>query len=66
MVPTISSPLIARTLGDDGGAEVTEQDLVMPPQQHILGFDVAMDELLVVGILQGIGYLLNVGDDGGQ
>ena len=58
--------LVARTLGDGGDAEVAEQDLVTPPQQHILWLNIAMDELLIVGILQGFGDLLDIADNGGQ
>ena len=29
------------------------------PTQHILWLDIAMDELLLVGVLQGLSYLLD-------
>ena len=54
----ILGALIARTLGHDGDAKVREQQLIVLPHEHVLRFDVAMDEALVVGILQGIGHLL--------
>ncbi len=47
-------------IDDSGDAKVTEQDLVAPPQQHVLGLDIAVNELFLVGVLQGIGHLLDV------
>src|SRR5258708_24924306 len=41
-----------------------EQDLVAASEQHILRLDVAMDQLFLVCILQGLGHLRDVGDDG--
>ena len=50
-------------ISDSGDAKVTEQDLASPPQQHVLGLDIAVDELFLVGVLQGIGHLLDVVHD---
>jgi len=55
--------LVARALRHDSDAEVTQQDLFMLTHQHVLRLDIAVDESLVVGILQGICHLLDVGDD---
>ena len=44
---------------DGGNAKVREQHLLAPTQQHILRLDIAVDEFLLVGILQGISYLLD-------
>ncbi len=44
-------------------AKVAKQHLVPSPDEHILGLEVAMDEFLLVGILQGVGNLRHVGDD---
>src|SRR5579872_6982446 len=38
--------LRTRTLADGGNAEFSEQDLVVRADQHILRFDIAMDQLL--------------------
>src|SRR5260370_23992292 len=46
----------------DCDAEVAEQNLVIASQQHVLRLDVAMDQFLVMGILQGGRDLLDVGD----
>ncbi len=48
----------------DGDAKIAEQDLVAAPQQHVFRLDVAVDELLVVGVLQGFSDLLHIGGDG--
>src|SRR5436305_3346718 len=51
------------TMGEDGNAKVAEQDLIISPQQHIFRFDVAMNHLFLVRILQSLSYLLDVGND---
>src|SRR2546421_999790 len=51
------------TLCDDGQTEVAQQDLVVAPQQEVLGLDVAMNQALCMGILQGSGDLLDIGDN---
>src|SRR6266852_3963894 len=55
--------LITRTLYHGGDAKVREQYLIALSHKHVLWFDVAMDESLVMGILQGVGDLLDVGDN---
>ncbi len=35
----------------------------MSVQQHIFGFDITMDQFLIMGILQSISDLLDIGDD---
>ena len=49
-----------------GQPKVREQHLLLPSQQHILRLDIAVDEFLLVGILQGSGDLLHAGDDLGK
>src|SRR6266849_7006225 len=56
----------ASTMGDCGQAKVTEQHLLAPSQQHILRLDIAMNEFLLVGILQGSRCLLDKRDDLGK
>src|SRR5947209_20202507 len=58
--------LITRTLGYNGDAEVTEQDFVASAQEHVLRLDITVDELFVMGVLEGVGNLLDVGDNSGQ
>src|SRR5262245_49677971 len=41
-------------------AKVAQQDFITPPEQHILRLHIAMNELLAMGILQGIGDLLDI------
>src|SRR6266567_3459020 len=55
--------LVARTLGDERDTEVAEQDLAASSHEHVLRFDIAVNELLIVGILQSLSNLLDVGDD---
>ena len=52
--------LVTRTLRYRSDAEVTQHDLLLSAQQHIFWLDIAVDHFLIVGILQGIRYLLNV------
>lgn len=56
--------LIARTLSDDGDAEVGEEEAVVLTDEHVFGFDVPVNDTLIVSILEGIGDLIDVGDDG--
>src|SRR2546425_8536696 len=55
--------LVAGTLSYQGYAKVTEQDFIVSPEQHILRLDVPVDQLLIMGILQGIGDLLDIADN---
>lgn len=57
---SILRPSIARTLSHHSNTKVTEQHLVAASQQHILRLDVAMYQLLIVGILQRLGNLLHI------
>src|SRR5205823_3216920 len=45
---------------------ITEQDLVMTPQQYVLRLDVAMNQLVLMGVLQGLGQLPDIADNGGE
>ena len=53
--------LHACTLGDERDTEIAQKDFAAPPDEHVLWLDVAVNELFVVGILQGVRDLLNVG-----
>src|SRR5436305_2189431 len=55
--------LIARALSHNGNAKVRKQHLLMLPDEHVLWFDIAVDDALVVSILQSGGHLLDVGED---
>src|SRR2546423_11119818 len=50
-------------LGNDGNAKFGEQDLVVPPKQHTLRFDVAMYQFLRMDIVQRPCHLLDVRDN---
>src|SRR5712692_6263174 len=50
-------------MGEVGQAEVTKQDLIVWSQQHVLRLDIAMDQSLVMGILQRCRNLGDVRDD---
>ena len=39
-------------MSDGGNAKIREQHLLSPTQQHILRLDIAVDEFLLVGVLQ--------------
>ena len=56
--------LSACTLRDHGDAEVAEQNFPVAPQQHILRLDVAMDDFLVVRVLQRARDLVDILYDG--
>lgn len=56
----------ARGLGEQSNAKVAEQELLASSHEQVLWFDVAMNEVLVVGVLQGGGGLLDVAQDRGQ
>src|SRR5258706_14780129 len=46
-----------RARSHQSDAEVAQQDFVAATHQHVLWFDIAVDHLPVVRVLQGIGYL---------
>jgi hypothetical protein len=50
-------------MGDGSNAKIGEQHLLSSSQQHIFWFDIAVDEFLLMSILQGISDLLDRGDD---
>ncbi len=52
--------LVARTLRDNRDAKIREQYRVAPIQQHILRLDVAVNQLVFVGILKGIRHLPHI------
>jgi hypothetical protein len=45
---------------DNGNAKVTEHDFMAPIEQHILGFDISMNEALLMSILQSLCHLRNI------
>src|SRR5438874_3138495 len=47
----ILSPVVTRTLGNERNAKIAEQNFVVASYQHILGFDIAVNQLFVVCIL---------------
>lgn len=47
-------------------AKITEQDLVVAPQQQVLRLEIAMNEVGIVCILQGGRDLLDVADNGAE
>lgn len=51
------------TVGSRSNAEIAEQDIIALTNEHIFGFDIAVNELLVVSILQGVSSLLHIGDN---
>src|SRR6266516_5444292 len=55
-----------RMWDDENQAKITEQDLVVAPQQQVLRFEISMNELCVVCILQGRSDLLDIGDNGAE
>ncbi len=52
--------LIARAVRGNSDAKIREQHGAALVQQHILRLDVPMDQLLLVGILEGIGHLFHI------
>src|SRR6266571_1700992 len=49
-----------QVLGFDGDTEIAEQNFVIWAEQHVVRFDVAMDQFLIMDVLQGIGNLLDI------
>ena len=58
--------LVGRGLRHRGNAEVAQQHFLVAPQEHIFWLDVAVNEPLIVGILQPIGHLLDIGQNGAR
>src|SRR5437588_4788514 len=50
----------AGRLGNQGNTKVTEQNLIAPPEQHILWLNISMDQFLVMGVLQSLSYLPHI------
>src|SRR5215472_15623123 len=46
-----------------GESEVTQHDVVIAPEQHVLRLDIEMHDPGIMGILQGMRYLGDVGDN---
>ncbi len=44
-------------------AKIAQQDMITRTQQQVFRFDIAMNQVSIVGILQSISCLLNVGKD---
>src|SRR5437588_4068703 len=51
-------------VSNGGDTEITEQDVVVASEEHIFGFDIAVNEFFIVGILKCVGNLLDIRDDG--
>src|SRR5438270_5245857 len=58
--------LRTRTVGHKGQAKIREPDLLVRSQQQILRLEVAVNQSLRMDVLQGGGYLLDIGNDGVQ
>src|SRR5205807_3039376 len=43
--------LVTRTLSDQGNAKVTEQNIIVSPQEHVLWFHVTVNELFIMCML---------------
>src|SRR5579885_1339156 len=54
--------LRTRAMGNGGDAEIAEQYVVARPDQHIVRLDIAVNNLAVMGVLESLRYLLDVGD----
>src|SRR5262249_19685119 len=54
------------SMGNGDQAKVAENDLVGVTQQHVLRFDIAVNESSVVSVLQGGCHLFDIGDNGRQ
>jgi hypothetical protein len=50
-------------MGRGSDAKVTEPYLVVGSEQDVLWLDIAMDQSLIVGMLQGRGNRTDIGDD---
>ena len=56
--------LRAGAVGHERQAKIREPDLLVGSEQEILRFEVTVNQSLRMGILEGGGHLLDVGDDG--
>jgi hypothetical protein len=52
------------TVSSRSNAKITEQDIIVSPDEHIFWLDIAMNVLLIVGILQSLCDLLDIGHNG--
>ncbi len=52
--------LVGTALGSQRDTEITQQNLVVAPDQHIFRFDVAVDEVLGMRVVQRLGDLFDV------
>ncbi len=50
-------------MGDAGNAKVGQQDFVVLTQEHVIRFDVAVDDAFLMRILEGFGYLVHIAND---
>ena len=46
--------LVARTLCDQGNAEVTEQEVAVATDEHVFGLDIPVDQRVIVCVLKGL------------
>jgi hypothetical protein len=53
-------------LGDVSDTKIAQQDIVAPSEQHVLRFDIAVDEFFVVRMLQAFCYLSDIRHNGVQ
>src|SRR6266568_1438352 len=54
------------TVSKGCNAKITQQDVVIWPQQNVLRLDIAMDALVIMRILQGPSYLIRIDHYGVQ
>jgi len=59
-------PSSRRLSGSGSNAKIPDPDLIARSDQDILGFDIAVDDVPVVDILQPVGYLQDNGQDAGN
>jgi hypothetical protein len=50
-------------MGDGHNAKVTKHYRPLIAEQHVVRFDIAMDQLVLMGILQGTSDLLHIRED---
>src|SRR5690348_9265193 len=61
---SILSTLIAGTLSNQRDAEITEQNFLLPTHEQVRRLDIAVDQFLIVRILQCLGYLFYIACNG--
>src|SRR5215471_8404164 len=49
-----------RALGNDSNVKFGEQDLMGTAEQHVLRFDIAMDQFLLMDVVQSLSHLLDI------